>query len=94
MRHEIGNCHVASEDKGNGSGEQTQREQHLAPFDFFDCFSEAVNRVVLASAKQDKLESGATVRITPPPEGKPGDAKPLRLPKQDYAAWRSSRYSS
>jgi len=29
-----------------------------------------------------------------PQMGKRGDAKPPRLPKQGYAAWRSSRYSS
>jgi hypothetical protein len=30
MCHEIGDSHVAREDKGNGAGEQTQREQQTA----------------------------------------------------------------
>ena len=30
VRHEIGNGHVAREDKGDGAGEQTKREQQSA----------------------------------------------------------------
>ena len=30
MGHEVGHCHVTREDKGNGAGEQTQREQQSA----------------------------------------------------------------